>query len=83
MPRTFRLDPQLFLEILHSGGCRLGVRNDTLQYVRSAADPGGATIVRLHQTVTEQELAEHLSNPGIAEADFLAWHERFVALIRR
>ena len=82
MLRSLQLDPQAFLDILHSGGCRLGTQTERLQYVVNPAQPGRSTVVRLDLQATHEEIAVHLFNLGLEESEFLAWHERFVALIR-
>ena len=46
------------------------------------AKPGRSTVVRLDQDVATKEIEDHLANLEIAESDFLAWHERLVALFR-
>ena len=82
MHRRFQLDPQAFLEILHSGGCSLGPKSDVLQYVTHPGKPGKSTTVRLDQDITEKEIERHLFNLGIQEEDFLRWHERYMAPFR-
>lgn len=82
MLRSFRLNPQIFLEILYSGGCKLGRSNELLQYVTNPLMSGRSTVVRLDQEVTEIEIEAHLYNLAIEEADFLEWHERFTALLK-
>lgn len=82
MPRTFRLNPQAFLEILVSGKCVLGATSDRLQYVFNPAMSGLSTVVRLDQDITNEELVAHLSNLGMDMDTFLQLHEAFVSMFR-
>ena len=82
MLRSLRLDPQAFLDVLYSGGCRLGARTERLQYVTNPAKPGRSTVVRLDLDATHQEIGDHLFNLGVRESEFLEWHERFTASLR-
>lgn len=82
MLRSFRLDPQAFLEILHLGQCVLGSRSHQLQAVRNPSRPGRITVVRLDQDVTGDEIETHLLNLDLPASQFLAWHTRYMALIR-
>ena len=82
MLRSLQLNPQAFLDILHSGGCRLGAKNERLQYVINPAKPGRSTVVRLDMDATDKEIRDHLFNLGVEDSVFLEWHEKFVAVFR-
>jgi hypothetical protein len=78
MQRPHSIDPQVFIEVMHLAGCRVGPSNPELVTLINPAEPGVRSIVRMKEDLRTRTIEAHLRNLRISEESFLKWFDHYV-----